>query len=84
MRKTPDPRNPEQGDEYQWRDGEKEVVVWVRDDGLVATAVVYPSIEHFADTVGQDSVDAVGVNQDVAALPSADWFANLDLPNSDD
>ncbi|AUV81275.1 hypothetical protein C2R22_06020 [Salinigranum rubrum] len=83
MSDTPDPSDPAPGDEYQWRDGEREVVVWVRDDGLVATAVVYPSIEEFAATMQLDAVESAGVNEDVASLPDADWFASLDLPIDD-
>lgn len=80
MSETPTPDSPEPGDDYCWPDGERETVVYVRDDGMVATAVLYPSIAHFATTVQQDGIDPIGVNETVRDLPAAEWFADLKLP----
>ncbi len=82
MSDTPDPESPAQGDEYQWRDGEIEVVLYTLD-GMVATSVIYPTVQHFADTVTQEQVTSSGINEDVKTLPSADWFADLDLPEDE-
>lgn len=66
---------PRKGDQYAHDTGVTEVV-YMRDDGRVLTFREYPDVDAFEEAV----VGAAyrGINEDVAALPDAAAFADVE------